>query len=138
MAGYEISQRFSRQISSLEEVFDLSSRFAESASLKREAEFDVDFILEEIFTNMVKYNPDGKGKIEVALQRTDSSVVLRLADFDSDYFDISEAPTPDVEAPLEERRPGGLGIYLVKQLASKVEYDYQDRTSTVTITIALN
>jgi anti-sigma regulatory factor (Ser/Thr protein kinase) len=33
---------------------------------------------------------------------------------------------------LDERKPGGLGIHLIKQLMDRVEYEYVDRRSTTT------
>jgi len=33
---------------------------------------------------------------------------------------------------LEERKPGGLGIHLVKRLVDHIDYEYADRNSTTT------
>jgi anti-sigma regulatory factor (Ser/Thr protein kinase) len=35
------------------------------------------------------------------------------------------------QAPLEDREPGGLGLYLVMKMASEIRYAYRDRTSTI-------
>ena len=49
-------------------------------------------------------------------------------------FDPLRKPDPDVTLSLNERRRGGLGIYIVKKLMSDVSYEYIDRQNVLTIT----
>jgi serine/threonine-protein kinase RsbW len=90
-------------------------------------------VVEEIFTNMVKYNRGSAHRIRIAVSRADDSVVVRLTDFDVDPFDPASAPEVDVDLPLEARRPGGLGLHLVKSLADKLTYEYEDRVMRVSV-----
>jgi anti-sigma regulatory factor (Ser/Thr protein kinase) len=92
----------------------------------------VEFIAEELFTNMVKYNAAGGGGIAVELERRGNVLECRLADPDSERFDVTAVPDVDITAPAAERRPGGLGIHLGRRLADALEYDYAGRTSRVT------
>jgi serine/threonine-protein kinase RsbW len=92
----------------------------------------VEFIAEELFTNMVKYNPDGAGEIAVELERHGDMLECRIADPDSRFFDVTAAPDADVAAGAEQRRPGGLGIHLSRRLADGLEYDYCAGTSRIT------
>jgi serine/threonine-protein kinase RsbW len=57
-----------------------------------------------------------------------------VTDFDVEPFDITKAEKVDVDLPLSERKPGGLGIHFVRDMADSVAYDYTDRRSKVTIT----
>ena len=41
-------------------------------------------------------------------------------------------PAVDVDAPLENRTPGGLGLYLVLKMADSIHYEYRNRTSKIT------
>jgi serine phosphatase RsbU (regulator of sigma subunit)/anti-sigma regulatory factor (Ser/Thr protein kinase) len=97
----------------------------------------VEFIAEELFTNMVKYNPAGTGEIEVELERRGDTLVCRICDPDSEYFDVTAAPDVDVSAGAESRTPGGLGIHLSRRLADSLEYDYSRRRSTITFRTTL-
>jgi len=92
----------------------------------------VEFIAEELFTNMVKYNAAGGGEIAVELECQGGVLQCRIADPDSDRFDVAAAPDVDVSAGGESRQPGGLGIHLSRRLADSLDYDYSDRTSTIT------
>jgi anti-sigma regulatory factor (Ser/Thr protein kinase) len=97
----------------------------------------VEFVAEELFTNMVKYNPDGGGQIAVELERRGDVLECRIADPDSERFDVTAAPDADVAADVAQRHPGGLGIHLSRRLADGLEYDYCGRTSRITFRKAL-
>jgi anti-sigma regulatory factor (Ser/Thr protein kinase) len=43
-----------------------------------------------------------------------------------DRFDVTEAPEANVDLPIEQRRPGGLGLHLVRRMLDRVEYEYSD------------
>jgi len=57
-----------------------------------------------------------------------------LIDREVEPFDITELEDPDLKGSLQERRPGGLGIYLTKNVVDAVQYEYRNRTSIITLT----
>jgi sigma-B regulation protein RsbU (phosphoserine phosphatase) len=97
----------------------------------------VEFIAEELFTNMVKYNAAGNADIRVELERRGNELWCRVIDPDSEEFDVAAAPDVDVGAGAESRAPGGLGIHLSRRLADSLEYDYSRRSSTITFRTTL-
>jgi anti-sigma regulatory factor (Ser/Thr protein kinase) len=125
---------FPRQVQALEEIFALAARFCASANVDASTRWLVDLTLEELFTNVLKHNPAGKGDVLIELDRQDDAVRIALTDFDADPFDPTKIETPDIDAPLEQRRPGGLGIHLVKQMADDMHYEYRDRVSKTIVT----
>ena len=40
---------------------------------------------------------------------------------------------PDVNMPLTERKPGGLGVFIVKKLVSETSYTYENGQNILTI-----
>ena len=98
--------------------------------------FEVNVALEEVFTNVVHYAyPDDGGahEIDVALALEDG--VLQASVEDSGVpFDPLGVPPPDLEAPLEERVPGGLGIFLAKQFMDTLEYSREGGRNVLTLT----
>ena len=80
-------------------------------------------VLEELITNLVKYGYRDRpaGSAEVILALEESRLMLELVD-DGDPFDPLGQPPPDLDAPLEERDVGGLGIHLIRALADEVRY----------------
>jgi len=47
-------------------------------------------------------------------------------------FDLSEAAPVDIHLPLAQRKVGGLGLHLVRNLVDELRYEYDDRTLSVT------
>jgi anti-sigma regulatory factor (Ser/Thr protein kinase) len=58
--------------------------------------------------------------------------VARIED-DGVEFNPTEHPIPDLDAPLEERKVGGLGIHLVRQIMTSVEYQRVAGKNVVTL-----
>lgn len=95
--------------------------------------YNVDLCVEELFVNMVTYNTETDERILIALEPTNSGVRVTLVDQDVDRFDPRSGTLVDVNAPVEERVPGGLGLYLVMKMANAIHYAYRDRTSKITL-----
>jgi serine/threonine-protein kinase RsbW len=79
--------------------------------------------LEEIFMNVVMHGSPAGGlaRVEVSLALCDGCLTLMIED-DGPSFDPLSLAAPDVTASLEERRVGGLGVYLVRQMMDAVSY----------------
>jgi phosphoserine phosphatase len=123
-------QSFPRSFDALPSVFEFIQRCVDGVGA--DARYAVEFTVEELFTNMVKYNPRGAGEIELAIARAPDQLVCRLSDPDSGYFDVTAAPDVDIRAGAESRQPGGLGLHLIRRLVDSLEYDYSGRTSRIT------
>jgi len=90
---------------------------------------------EEVLVNVVLYAyeeaPGRRAFVE--LQLDGPSVRMRFID-DGPPYDPLSRPDPDIDAPIADRPVGGLGVYLVKQLASESEYAYQAGRNVLTVT----
>ena len=60
-------------------------------------------------------------RIEVGLDIGPASIVAEITD-NAAPFDPSSPPPPDIELPLAQREPGGLGIRLIHAMVDRVEY----------------
>jgi anti-sigma regulatory factor (Ser/Thr protein kinase) len=125
---------FKREIDSVGEIHDFVRSFFTREGIDNNHLHDVDLVVEELFTNVVKYGRGGDSEIEIELGRQDDRLTIRLTDHDADPFDITtQAKEVDTTEPLEERSIGGLGIHLVKELMDEIDYSYEDRRSTITL-----
>jgi anti-sigma regulatory factor (Ser/Thr protein kinase) len=78
--------------------------------------------LEEVFMNVVMHGTPGAGtQVEVSVTLCDDGLTLMVAD-DGPAFDPLLLPAPDVAASLEDRKVGGLGVFLVRQMMDAVNY----------------
>jgi len=95
---------------------------------------------EEIFTNIAHYaypelNAKGKfGQVVVSLRfdAEDNEASIRFVDGGVRFNPLQQAE-PDTTASAEDRKIGGLGIYMVKKTMDEVEYQYIDKKNVLTI-----
>jgi phosphoserine phosphatase len=131
-----LSRSFPRRIDSLESLVLFTADAFAGERIDASLRGPVDLVLEELFTNMVKYGESG-GNVTVGIVAVPGGVEVTLLEHEADHaFDPTLGPDVDIAAPLESRTPGGLGLYLVRRLADLVEYRYdagkrQGRTTFV-------
>jgi serine/threonine-protein kinase RsbW len=63
------------------------------------------------------------GDMEVSCYRDDLTFVIRVRDWGR-AFDPDAVPAPNLEAPLDERSLGGLGLFLVREFMDGVEFTF--------------
>lgn len=132
-----MNKKFKRTFQSLEPIFELTERFFSRESIDRAHLFAVSFAVEELFTNMVKYNADGQGDILLSIEKSDDTLVVSLTDYDAEPFDVTKAPDADIDRALEDRQIGGLGLHLLRKMVDDVEYRHVGRETRITITRSL-
>jgi serine/threonine-protein kinase RsbW len=123
---------FRRSFDSLEEIFAFTERFFARERIDPEHRFAVNLALEELFTNMVKYNGAGDADIMLRLQHAGDALLVRLSGPEAEPFDVSKLPEVDPDAPLESREPGGLGLHLVHKFVDSLDYAHAAGTATIT------
>ena len=96
-------------------------------------QFKLRLSVEEVVENIVRYAySSGNGFMNVSTSVQDGILTITLKD-GGKPFNPLEKEDPDVNAPLEEREIGGLGIFLCKQMMDAVEYEYADGCNILTI-----
>ncbi|MCY4387857.1 MAG: ATP-binding protein [Desulfurellaceae bacterium] len=115
-------------------VAEQIDEFCASHDLTSEVAYAVNLALDEILTNTISYgyDDDEPHRIEIIVSLEAEALVIVIAD-DSAAFDLSNAPTPDIGASLEERPLGGLGLFLVHQMMDSVEYRREEGRNIVTL-----
>jgi anti-anti-sigma factor len=98
--------------------------------------FDVQMAVDEACTNIMEhgYGGDESGTIEISCRQTDEGVTITIRDF-GHPFDPDAVPEPNIEAPLEERPVGGLGLFFMRQLMDDVRFQFDEvRGNVLTMT----
>jgi anti-sigma regulatory factor (Ser/Thr protein kinase) len=121
-------REFAARLDALADAVACVEAFGAAQSIARDDLLRLTLIVEELFTNSVQHGPRGDGdrRIAIALQAEASCIRLVYED-DAPPFDplaARDAIVAAVNAPADERPVGGLGIHLVVQLASRVDYEH--------------
>jgi anti-sigma regulatory factor (Ser/Thr protein kinase) len=124
---------FKRHLDSLAPLYEFSESIMAKKNLPDGVRFPVHLAMEELFVNMVHYNPTVTTDIEVTVT-VDGAVTVSLVDNGGAEFDVTVKRDVDTESSLEVRKPGGLGVHLVQNLVDSLEYEYQDGRGEVIFT----
>jgi anti-sigma regulatory factor (Ser/Thr protein kinase) len=124
---------FPRRIDALRELFAFTAETVARENSDGALWPTVDLVLEELFTNIVKYGR-GTAPVLVEIASIEGGVEVTLTDSDAEAFDVTRAPPVDITLPAEARQPGGLGLHLIRKLVDSIEYRHspQDRCSRIT------
>jgi serine/threonine-protein kinase RsbW len=117
-------------LSELERVSSTLDAFGQRHAIPAAALFDLHLALDEILTNVMSYGYDDHAQHEIVVHlgispgRAPRHVEVAVED-DGRPFNPLDAAPPDVQASIEERPVGGLGIYLVRRVMDDLEYRRQ-------------
>ena len=75
---------FPRQMASLQGIVAYLREFLAAEGLDEGVAYDVDLVLEELFTNLVKYGRGARGDVEITLSNEGGRVTAELREYDAD------------------------------------------------------
>lgn len=88
--------------------------------LDQKTQADLNIAVEEILTNVIRHAGTSQ-PISLQVDVQDGRARICIED-DGRAFDPLQHPLPDPNAPLEQRRAGGLGILMVRRMMDEVTY----------------
>lgn len=102
--------------------------------LSNDVQTDLRIALDEVVTNILKYAyaDDGAHEFTIRCELRDGSLETTIED-DGVAFDPLRVPAPDLNAPIETRKVGGLGVHFVKNLMSAVRYERSQGRNRLTL-----
>ena len=119
----------------LNEVMAFVDAHLEEADCPMKTQLQIDVAVEEIYVNIASYAyaPEtGPAVIRLEMAEDASAVTISFIDRGVP-FDPLAKPDPDITLSAEERKVGGLGIFMVKKLVDDVEYRREGQFSILTI-----
>lgn len=126
---------FRMQIDQLEET--LLNIEASLQNVDEKLKFKIMLIGEELLTNLVRHADFQSREPLIAFDietSKDGSYTLECRD-NAKAFNPLERQDPNVDADIENRELGGLGIFLTKQYADRLEYAYRDACNILRISL---
>src|SRR3990167_2389721 len=83
----------------------------------------LEVVAEEAIANIIFHTyKRNEGKIEIVLDVADTQIQMIIRDWGPPYNPLLLAPKVDVDASLEEREEGGLGVHLMRELVDQIHY----------------
>ena len=126
--------KLKNQLSELKRFKEAFNAFADNNDFSKPIRREIRVVFDELLGNIIHYayNDDQDHTIEVKVEFFGDRLIMTIED-DGIPFNPLEKETPDTELPLDERKAGGLGIHLVRNLMDKVSYQRRIHKNRLTL-----
>ena len=122
-------------VGNIPSVTDFVNEQLEALDCPMKAQMQIDVAIDELFGNIAQYayNPEtGPATVRVEVERDPLAVVITFIDHGKPYDPLS-AEDPDTTLSAEDRKIGGLGVFLVKKTMDDVSYEYNEGKNVLRI-----
>ena len=116
-------------------ISEFIAQAAHQARLDERTTFHIQMAVDEACTNVIQhaYKDIKDGRIEITCRYADEEFTVVIQDH-GHPFDPAAIPLPDLNADLEKRREGGLGLYFMRRLMDEVRFSFDaEAGNTVTM-----
>jgi anti-sigma regulatory factor (Ser/Thr protein kinase) len=87
---------------------------------------DTQLAVEEVITNIINHGyKNAGGEIVISCRINVNQAEVRIRD-NAPRFDPLSLPEPELDATVQDRKIGGLGVFLVRQVMDEISYRYEN------------
>ena len=130
-----LEQRFPAEDAALSKVIAFAEEELEKAECPMRTLMQITVSIEEIFVNIARYAyPEKAGEMLLGIDYDDCEKIFTFRFRDQGIpFNPLDKPDPDVTLPAEERKVGGLGIFLMKKNMDGYSYTHENNENILTM-----
>ena len=130
----KLSMKVETRHAELNEIVAAVESMAERENWSPGLVFRVQLAIEEVVLNVMDYGYDeGVHEFELILTSEADTLTIEVVDDGRPFDPLNDVPTPDLEATVEERKVGGLGIHLVRTMMDQVNYRREQGRNYLTL-----
>ena len=120
----------------LDEVMSFIETGLDECGCSFKTKMQIDVAVDEIFANVASYAYEGgAGEVTVRFEMIESPSGVKITFIDSGMaFDPLAKEDPELGGTAEERKIGGLGIFMVKKTMDDVSYERRDGRNIFSMT----
>lgn len=115
----------------------LAQSFLDNCKIEAIAAYSTQLVLEEALSNVIRHGfaDDRKHEILICINVGAEEIEITIVD-DGREFDPGLAPAVDTHESIEKRKVGGLGIHLMRSMATDMRYQRIDNKNNLSLRIA--
>ena len=129
------SVQFAAKFEFLDEIREFVGAIARNGGFSDKDVYNIQLATDEAASNIIEHAYENKpdGILDLSCGMNGDVITIILIDY-GESFDPSEVPLPDLKADLSERKIGGLGIFLMRNLMDEVYYEPRaDKSNILTM-----
>ena len=134
MSKPDLSIRAANDLNELAAIAARIDEFCAEREIPATVAYQINLSLDELLTNTISYgySDDAPHEIRIDLRMEGERLAIRIED-DARQFDLTDNDPnrADTSSDLDERTPGGLGIFLVHHMMDSVGYRREDGRNVV-------
>ncbi len=128
-------QRFTAALEHISHMVAFVAETAAALGVHPKRVLQLELATEEAVTNICSYAYEvPPGEVVISVYRTAGTVRVDFID-NGVPFDPLAADAPDLQADLENREIGGLGIFLIRRILDEVHYSRRDDRNVLTLVV---
>jgi serine/threonine-protein kinase RsbW len=110
----------------LDDIRNFVIKIAQKFEFEKDDIDDIEFAVDEACANIIEHAYDGeKGKIKIKVTCNEEKFSIELHD-EGKEFDPTTKELPDLEKHHEQKKTGGLGIFIMKKLMDNIRHSYKN------------
>ena len=114
--------RIPAELERVADVCNLVRDVAGACDAPRPCMVDLVQAVDEAATNVIIHGYRGQpGWLDVAAERVGDTIVITLED-EAPLMDPTVVPEPDLSVPPDRRKPGGMGIHLMRMATDRLQH----------------
>ena len=119
----QLALKVENKVDELQHVYDAIKEFGRQEEWDARLAFRVQLVIEEMVINVMNYgHEDGSHEIEITMDSEPHLLTIEITDDGKPFDPLEDAPEPDLVRSIEDRRVGGLGVYLVRTMMDDMSY----------------
>ena len=123
---------FPGRYDSLTGIVDFMTDAAQKAGLDARGVQAVQLAVDEACSNIIEHAYGGEGRGDIACTCCVDSGVLTMTLADQGApFDPDSVPNPDLDADLDNRVEGGLGVYIMRELMDEIHHEFNPESGNL-------
>jgi serine phosphatase RsbU (regulator of sigma subunit)/putative methionine-R-sulfoxide reductase with GAF domain/anti-sigma regulatory factor (Ser/Thr protein kinase) len=129
---------FPAKFDQLDPIRGFASQAARDAGMDDSDTYAVELAVDEACTNIIEhaYQGENRGNIECTCESNNECLTIVIRDH-GQPFDPSTVAAPDLNANIDNRVVGGLGVFLMKKLMDEVRFEPMGESGNVLTMVKL-
>ena len=122
-------------VENLQQVIDFATEKLEERDCPMKTAMQMELVIEELFVNIASYayHPDvGPATFCMEFVDNPAAVLMTFIDSGKPYNPLEKAD-PDTTLDIDQRKVGGLGIFLVKKNVDEIDYKHEGGKNILTM-----